>query len=59
MLVVVWIWNGGRRIARGKRLLDRAVESGLAVPRFLVDGVLLVASVHSRHICPPSSAHDE
>jgi hypothetical protein len=46
MLLGIWIRNGRRGIAGGKRLLDRAVESGLAVPRFLIDGVLAIASVH-------------
>ena len=52
MLVLIWIRNGGRRIARGKRRLDRAVESGLAVSGFLVEGVLSLDSVHSVTLFP-------
>ena len=45
-LVIVWIRNGGRRIARGKRVLYGAVESGLTVTGFFFDAVPAVASVH-------------
>jgi hypothetical protein len=45
--LVVWIRNGGRRIARGKRVRYGAVESGLTVMGFFFDGVLVV-SVHRR-----------
>jgi hypothetical protein len=44
--LVVWIRNGGRRIACGKRVLQGAVESGLTVTGFFFDGVPVLASVH-------------